>query len=324
MRAGRRRLGRRVRRRIGAGRRKQTSARRKRLSARSRSRRRHGSSLAANQRGYADGLRSGKEALLQEFLPLDVLIPDLTPEAAMRAGIAALRESGYPILFPPAVFQKIDEAIREQRPYSFIRLGDGELLTLAQEHVLPIAEIRRVGAYLPKAGVSIPDPAARDALLDAVKNASLVGIPMSRMPYFQPLFVRIARAYGLPLGSMRLTTSTMNYSLDDQGYMMKLMEGRNILVIGNAAPQLASVLRKRGVSIAGVISPVHGFRDAERIIRIAASRSFDLALVSAGIAAVPICVRLAALTGKAAIDFGSLANRMAGIAADMELPKALS
>jgi hypothetical protein len=280
--------------------------------------------MTAYQRGYADGMRNGLEALLEQLMPVDVLIPDLTPETVMRAGIAALRPTGYPLLMPPAVFQELDSALREQRPYSFIRLGDGELLTLAQERVLPLDTIRMAGAFLPKAGVTVPDLAARDALLFALRNASLVGIPVSRMPYFQPLFVQIVRTYGIPLESLKLTTSTMNYSLDDHGYMMKLMEGRKILVIGNVAPQLAAFLRKNGMAVTGVISPVRGFRDAERVIGIAAGYSFDLALVAAGIAAVPICVRLAAMTGKVAIDFGSLANRMTGVPTDIKLPPKVS
>lgn len=258
-------------------------------------------------------MRDGQEALLQEHLPMDVLIPGITPEAAIKAGIAALRSQGYPILFPPAVFKEIDSAIRERRPYSFVRLGDGELLTLAQHAVLPEQEIRRVAPYLPSAGVNIPDLEARDQLIQAVKNASLVGVPTSRLPYFQPLFVRVAQAYGIDIASLRLTTSTMNVSLDDHGFLTKLMENRKVLVIGNAARPLAEALRARGIHIVGAVSPVNGVKDAARVTSEAAKEDFDLALVAAGVAAVLICTRLAALTGKAAIDIGSHANRMAGI-----------
>ena len=310
-----------MRRRKGASRRGPALQKRKKRVLRRRVRRvRHSAETAAYQRGYADGVTNGAEELLERLMPPDVLIPDLTPETALRAGIAALRSSGYPLLMPQAVFHELDAALREKRPFSFIRLGDGELLTLAQERVLPWDLIRTVGTFLPMAGVTVPDLAARDALLFALRNASLVGVPVSRKPFFQPLFVQIVRTYGIPLESLRLTTSTMNYSLDDHGLMMKLMEGRSVLVIGNVAPQLAAFLRSHGVTVTGVIAPVGGVRDAERVIALAAGVPFDLALVAAGIAAVPICVRLAALTGKVAIDFGSLANRMTGVPTFVALP----
>ncbi|MBW5447381.1 hypothetical protein GE107_15090 [Cohnella sp. CFH 77786] len=279
---------------------------------------------SAFQRGYDEGLRNANEALLQQFLPLDVLIPGVTPEEAMAAGVAALRGRGYPILFPPEVYEQIDQAIRHRLPYSFVRFGDGELLTLAQEKVLSIHEVERAGTFLSKAGVTVPDLEARDELLHSLRAASLIGVPMSRLPYFQPLLLQILRTYDIDLGSLRLTTSTMNYSLDDQGYMMKLLEGRKILLVGNAALPLSEVLRARGVHIAGVITPVRGFKDAARVTREAAAVEFDLALVAAGVAAVSICTRLAALTGKAAIDFGSLANRMAGVSSDTGFPHGTS
>jgi len=317
-----RRRGRKMRLRKRARRSGPALKKRKKRALRRRARRVRpsGAEAAAYQRGYADGVRNGAEELLEQLMPPDVLIPDLTPETAMRAGIAALRPTGYPLLMPQAVFHELDAALREQRPYSFIRLGDGELLTLAQERVLPWDLIRTAGAFLPMAGVTVPDLAARDALVFALRNASLVGIPVSRKPFFQPLFVQIVRTYGIPLESLKLTTSTMNYSLDDHGLMMKLMEGRSVLVIGNVAPQLAAFLRSRGVTVTGVIAPVQGFRDAERVIALAAGLPFDLALVAAGIAAVPICVRLAALTGKVAVDFGSLANRLTGVPTFVALP----
>jgi hypothetical protein len=271
---------------------------------------------AAYTRGYEDGLRNARdarEALLQEVLPLDVLIPDLTPEEAMAAGVAALRVRGYPVHWGRGVYEEMERALRDRKPFSFIRLGDGELLTLAQEKVLTDSEILHVGGYLPKAGVKIPDLGARDQLLQAVKTASLVGVPMSRMPYFQPLFLRVIRAYGIDIGSLLLTTSMMNFTLDDDGYFMKLLQGRKILIIGDLAEPLAAVLARRGVRITGTVSPVRGFKDVSWVLGEAVKHDFDIALVPAGIAAVPICTRLAEMTGKVTMDFGSLANRITGI-----------
>lgn len=269
--------------------------------------------------GYNHGLGQGPELLLQAHLPQDALIPDITPDEAMAHGVTALRARGLRLLHPAEVAEQIDAAVRERRPYALVRLGDGELLTLAQDRVMSWPEIRRVGAFLPRAGVNVPDPAARDELLQAVISANAVGVPMSRLPHYQPLFMRIARAYGLDLPSMQLTTSTINGALFEHGCLMRILQGRQILVIGNAAAPLAAALQPLGIGIAGVIAPVRGVADAARVVQEAVSLDYDLAWVSAGIAAVPICTRLAAAKGKPAIDFGSLADRMAALPAGPEL-----
>jgi len=260
--------------------------------------------------------------LLQSYLPQDMLIPNITPEEAMAQGVSALKARGLRLLGSAQISAQIDAAIRERRPYSFVRLGDGELLTLAQERVMPCREIRRVGAFLPRSGVRVPDPAARDELLQAVRDASLVGVPTSRRPYFQPLLMKIAAVYGIDLTVMQLTTSTMNGAIYEQGYLMNILQGRRIFVIGNAAAPLAAALQRLGVGIAGMIAPVHGMADVTRVVREAAAVDYDLAWVSAGVAAIPICTRLAAATSKPAIDFGSLANRLAAVPAESVLHSA--
>ena len=94
---------------------------------------------------------------------------------------------------------------------------------------------------------------------------------------------------------------------------MQLIKDRKILLIGNVALQLREKLLGQGMNIAGVITPVNGFNDAHRVIAEAAYYDFDIALIAAGIAAIPIAVHLSGISGKVAFDFGHLANLIAGI-----------
>ncbi len=55
------------------------------------------------------------------------------------------------------VAARIVYALDNRQPLSLIRLGDGELLTMAQESVHDIDYVRRAGVFLPYAGVNIPD-----------------------------------------------------------------------------------------------------------------------------------------------------------------------
>jgi len=267
------------------------------------------------ERGYRDGLFDGGERLLEERLPPDRIIPDVSLEAVLGAGVEALVRHALPLASPAEVCETLERSLAERQPFSLVRLGDGELLTLAQDRVLSVETVAREGPFLSYAGVNVPDLAARDELAEAVRRASMVGVPLSRRPHFQPLLFAVWRAFGIRPDSLRLTTSTINYSLQEQGWLYRLLAGRRVLVIGNVAPPLAEQLAARGFAVAGAIHPVRGVADVRRVVEEASGCDFDLALVSAGIAAVSICVQLAERTGKVAIDFGHQANVIAGVRA---------
>ncbi|MFD0673391.1 GT-D fold domain-containing glycosyltransferase [Cohnella sp. GCM10027633] len=263
--------------------------------------------------GYRRGMVDGAEKLLEHHLPADRIIPDVTADEAMAAGVQALRIRSLPLIGIDRVFEELDGAARERRPYSFIRLGDGELMTLAQEVVMPVSELRTSSPFLPYAGIVVPDLSARDRLAEAIRSATLVGVPVSRQPQYQPLLFRVLHAHGIPCANLSLTTSTMNYSLYEHDCLPRLLGGRKLLLVGNVANELAMAFKAQGYHVAGVVSPVKGFGDVDRVVAESAAHDFDFALVSAGIPAIPIVVGLAARTGKVAIDFGHLADRIAGV-----------
>ncbi|GGA35796.1 hypothetical protein GCM10010917_21220 [Paenibacillus physcomitrellae] len=202
------------------------------------------------------------------------------------------------------------ESLTTGRSLSLVRLGDGELLTLAHDTVLPVEEARRRGPFLPYAGVELPDPGVREKLAQALFKADIIGVPQSRHPSFQGLLFPVLSHYGLDPAKLRLTLSTVNYAMVERGLLLPLLQGRKVLVVGNKSPGLAEVLARSGVEIGGIIPSVQGAHDAENAVAAAAGHSFDLALVSAGIAAVLICSEIASRLGKPAIDFGHLANKL--------------
>ncbi|MBW4841065.1 MAG: hypothetical protein KZY74_16870 [Paenibacillaceae bacterium] len=217
----------------------------------------------------------------------------------------------HPLLTPAGVFAAANEALREGRPLSVVRLGDGELITLAHGTVISIGEALRWGAFLPYAGVHLPDPAAREALATAVRSADIIGVPESRHPSYQGLLFPVLHHYGIDYRTLRLTTSTVNYEMNTAGYLTRLLQGRRVLLIGNQAEALAGFLGQRGVNVVGWLAPVRGVADATEIaMRVREFPDFDLALVAAGVAAVMICVQLSREWGKVALDLGHLADKL--------------
>lgn len=267
------------------------------------------------QQGRYDGegnntWKNGVDGLIDTFIPAYEILPEYTTEQIIASGVEHLRPHFLHLLNPDELGTRIIQALDNRTPMSVVRLGDGELLTLAQGAVLSIEQVKTEGHFLEYAGVHVPDYEARDMLADAVRKATVVGIPKLRIRNFQPLAFSVFRAHDMDYRSMTLTDSLINYYLYQAGYLSRIAEGRRVLVIGNLAAGLADLLRANGVQVTGALAPVKGVKDVTRIVNEAKHKEFDLALVAAGISAVLISQRIATELGKVAVDFGHLADSM--------------
>lgn len=261
--------------------------------------------------GYEQGYYEGGEMLLERLVPPHALLPEVSLEQVLAAGVEAFSPHMHPLLDVGTVYEELTHAIDHALPYAVVRLGDGELLALAQEHIYDAQTLQREAPFLTYAGLTPPDLHARDQLAEAVRHAQVVGLPKSRQKNFGPLMYPALRHLGIPIGELRKTTSTINYELQQHGLLVPLLQGRRLLIIGNAAPEFAQSLRESGFVVSSVISPVMGFADIERVMAEVRHAEFDLALVSAGIPAVVICWRIAAECSKPALDFGHMADQLA-------------
>lgn len=259
-------------------------------------------------KGFRDGKHSGGDGIVDSCLPAYQILPEITIEQIVAAGVEHLRPHIHYLLTAEELGEKIVAALGDRTPFSLVRLGDGELLTLAQESILTIEQIKEDGAFLPYAGVNVPDLAIKDDLVKAIRGASVVGIPKLRVRNFQPLAFAVFKAENIDYRKLTLTDSLVNYYVYQAGYLSRITQGRRVLLIGNLAPSLAEVLRAHDVNVVGEITPVHGVRDIPHIQEVIAKHDFDIALVSAGISAVIIAEWIASSMGKVAIDFGHLAD----------------
>jgi hypothetical protein len=264
--------------------------------------------------GYDDGFKKGHyaggEGLVDQLLPEATILPEVTLIDIILTGIEQMKSKFHPVMGTADVVSLILGAMDQGTPLSLVRLGDGELLTMAQETLISTEQVKVEGPFLEYAGVNIPDLEARDQLVEAVRCASVVGIPLLRLPNFQPLAFSVFRAYGLDFRQMKITHSTINYSIYLEHCLSTIVVGRRVLLIGNKAGPLAEIFAANGIYVAGVIASVQGMQDIPRVMIAVAAQDFDIALVSAGVPAVVIVHRIAVEMGKVAIDFGHLADSM--------------
>lgn len=256
-------------------------------------------------------MSASPDDLLFEVLQQGRALPDVSARQALGEGARALADEALPLLDARDVCFRIRRALEAPPPLSLIRLGDGEALSLAQGLVLTPEEALARGPFLPQHGVPIPSEEARRALLEAVRTADLVGIPLSRHANCQPLLAECLAAADVRLEPERATHSLVNYELWKMGLLERLLPGRQVLVVGGPAEAFAAVLRRYGAVVAGVVAPVAGVRDIDAVVRRSIQHEFDIALVSAGVAACAICPRISRALGKVALDFGACADEIA-------------
>lgn len=260
--------------------------------------------------GYRTGGSAGAEEEMASLLPPYTVLPEVSAREIMAAGLQLYLPRLKPLLRPEEVHQRLEHSLAGGQPISVVRLGDGELLALAHDTVLPLEHAKSAGHFLPLAGMTLPDYHARSILADAVRKADIIGIPFSRLPTYQGLLFPVLRYYGIDYGPLIFTTSTINYALHEYGLLQSLLRDKQVLVIGNLAEELARELTVSMVHVTGVISPVNGFADIPRVLSEASMHSFDIALVASGIPAVVICQRITEELGKSALDFGHLADKL--------------
>ncbi|WP_413373407.1 GT-D fold domain-containing glycosyltransferase [Paenibacillus taichungensis] len=269
---------------------------------------------AAPESGYAEGFRdgvfAGGEALVAQHIPPDHILPAVAAADLIEAGFRQYAPTLTRLASPHEMAVHIQGALDAQRPLSVVRLGDGELLTLAADTVLPGEQVQELAPFLPYAGVPRSTPDIRATLAEAIRGADWIGVPISRAPTFQGLLFPVMRHFGIDWSRLNLTSSTINYSLHHSGLLLPVVQGRRVLLIGSQAAELGALLNGRGVQVTGIIGTVDGVADIPRVMQQTAEHSFDIALVAAGIPAVILCRRIAGELGRVAIDFGHLADKL--------------
>jgi hypothetical protein len=203
-------------------------------------------------------------------------------------------------------------AVTAREPFSLMRLGSSELITLCQERIHPVEEILRRWPTMrdPRhemnGGVRIPDLRARDDLAAAVPRASVVGIfrvSGSHEDEWGRLTQDVFAHYGFRPRQTCYAYANV-WAIRTRLFFDLFREDR-VLLVGKKAPDLRAVLEQRyGFRrIAGVIPIVHYGEMPEALAAIRRA-DFDLALLSCGVAAAVLAVAVMD-TGGAGFDFGN-------------------
>ncbi|MBB6449215.1 hypothetical protein HNR44_001164 [Geomicrobium halophilum] len=256
----------------------------------------------------SEAMYRGGEALIQSRLKNKQYLPH-NLEEVIDEGMKVLSQDIIQLKPANQIAKDIRAVVVGKKGYALIRVGDGELLAMAHDIFISSEEIRndpKLNYAMNMGGFNYPDHERRQQLTENMLKADLVGIPESRFPTYQRLFNKLADFHGWPLKELNLATSLINYELNDETFLFhELLSTQKVLLVGNKSREGKSFFENLGYdSIVGTVT-VDKIRSVEQTLSEIRKHEFDIAFISAGIAANLIAVELAQ-EGKIAIDFGHL------------------
>lgn len=212
-------------------------------------------------------------------------------------------------------YAKIRNALDHKKPFSLVRIGDGENICLAQSSVWSVKRVLKepwaVKANRGEMGVTLPNLHLRNQMVSEIRKADVVGVlspgdALIRAPreLKRPLTNAVFTYFGLS-PSIRCDACINRYAPQDKDFW-NLLKGRRILIISRHARRIKLILQqKRGLQVVGAIPFSHYRQIGSTLKQVSAMKhSFDLALLSTGVNAVILAPRIARMTGKVALDFG--------------------
>jgi hypothetical protein len=200
----------------------------------------------------------------------------------------------------------------KKKPFSLVRIGDGENFILAQEPIhtaRELIEMYNVVAGYGYSGIAIPNLKARDRLLKAVRRASVVGFLHQRDCYcWYPLTEIIFNHYGIK--PVRSCYAFINLELVTMPQFYSLFRQARILLVGKPMTELAGILfrRYRFSNIVGLLN-LRDYRDLDQVLDLLPSYNFEAAFIAAG-ANAKIVASAVQDMGRMGLDLGHAVDRI--------------
>ncbi|HHT48743.1 MAG TPA: hypothetical protein GXZ98_05565 [Firmicutes bacterium] len=215
------------------------------------------------------------------------------------------------------VLRRIHKALRQKKPFSLVRIGDGENIVLAQGKFLSNQKIEQTywvqqGRRTGRKGVDLPNLNLRDRMLKGIKQADIVGIcrrhndeVAAPTRFKRELTNKIFDYYNLQPAN--LCYVFCNRKIVSYRYFWKLLHQYRTLLISKWADRYAQKIKGKysclPPQIIGTINFQH-YDQIPTVLKKVGKYDFDLALISAGVNAVILAPAIAKRYKKVAIDFG--------------------
>jgi hypothetical protein len=224
---------------------------------------------------------------------------------------------------PDRDFLKVDEvldlvrtAVKEKKPFSLVRVGDGENIVLAQNSAMSVDKVLKTGwaklANKGKKGVSLPNIKLRDEMAAGINQADIVGIPFwSKDPIMadrrlkRPLTEAVFKHLGIR--PKQVCHTFVNRVFAQKKEFWDMLGEQRVVLISRWAEPVKQILAEPPyqLHIAFTID-FQNYTQINETLKTMEERKddFDVVLLSCGVNAVLLSPAIAGLTDKIALDFG--------------------
>ncbi|WP_413376335.1 GT-D fold domain-containing glycosyltransferase [Paenibacillus taichungensis] len=218
------------------------------------------------------------------------------------------------------VLDQLEAAVRDKRPFSLVRVGDGENIVMSQETVWSTEQVLQerwaIKANLGQKGLRLPNLQLRDEVAASLQRADIVGVlPHGDSTIKAPEHLKrqltdtVFAHFGI---APALTChACVNRELAQVPRFWNMLAGKRILLVTREIEQLRAMLVQEPyhLNITAAL-PFDGWDQMQETLQWIQTNqdTFDVALFSCGVNAVVLAERTAALAGKVAIDFGKANN----------------
>lgn len=214
------------------------------------------------------------------------------------------------------VLAQIKKALDERKPFSLVRVGDGENIVLAQDTAMKLEEVLQlswaVAANNGEKGVTLPNLKLRDELAEAINKADIVGIPYwEKDPIIasdklkRPLTEAVFSM--LKIKPKKVCHTFVNRVFAQKKEFWAVLKGKRIMLVGNWADPVKDILKAAPYSLnIAYTSKLSHYDQIDTVLKhvIRKKDKIDIVLISCGVNAAILAPRVAKETGKVALDFG--------------------
>lgn len=216
-----------------------------------------------------------------------------------------------------ALLDAINLALQNRQPLSVVSVGQTEAFVMAQYTIYNEQEFMshreaynaNQGAqsgFLHR-GVRFPNLPARDAAVEAVRKADIIGYNLVE-PWARDFTEKVLAAYQIKPRAIFEANLRRVFMFSQKERFEAMLTGRRVLLIGSLAGEAQSALELRykkrlGLTIAGAI-PIYEFEEIPLVKKKIAAYKFDLCLLGAGVNAVILAAHIAEKHDKVAFDIG--------------------
>lgn len=203
--------------------------------------------------------------------------------------------------YNPNYIEEIIDAIENKKPYSWVRIGDGELVFLQQEYIYTIQQLKkRVGwsNSTDYCGAKIPNLNLRNRMIESANGSNLVGVFKGDPPMLEAF------------KKANIKPKSICYAFDNvflpmnARFVNRVLVKNRLLLVGMKSGYYKQKFQEiLNANVVGTVT-IKDYAEINSCMDKMCQFDYDVALISAGVNANIICYEMSKKFNRIFLDMG--------------------